>query len=286
MGSLKEIKSRVQSVKSTQKITSAMKMVSAAKLHKAEKAVNSFLPYMHRMNEILVNYLSAEEEIHSVYTKIRDVHRVGILVFASNSSLCGSYNSILIKRLKQSINTHRDVRKEDVIVFPVGRKVYQACIDMDIRVAGEFEELSNAPAFEQAQQLANTMMEMFVKQRLDRIKVIYFHFESKSVQKLTVDTFLPFELSYYQKGDIKADYLIEPSKEEVITTLIPQVLHLRIYAAALDAYASENAARTVAMQVATDNADDLLQELSVQYNKLRQQAITNELLDIIGGSFQ
>lgn len=286
MSSLKEIKSRVQSVKSTQKITSAMKMVSASKLHKAERAVASFLPYQQRMNEILVNYLSAEEEINSVYTKIRDVYRVGVLVFASNSSLCGSYNSVLIKRLQQSINTHRDVRKEDVVVFPVGKKVYQACVDMDIKVAGEFEELANEPTFEQAQLLAGKMMNMFVNHEIDRIKVIYFHFESKSVQKLAVDTFLPLELSYYHKGEIKADYLIEPSRDEVITTLIPLVLHLRIFAAALDAHASENAARTIAMQIATDNADDLLQELSVQYNKSRQQAITNELLDIIGGSFK
>ncbi len=284
--SLKEIKSRIQSVKSTQKITSAMKMVSAAKLHKAERAVNSFLPYQQRMNDILINYLSAEEEINSVYTKIRDVERVGIVVFASNSSLCGSYNSVLIKRLQQSISTHRDVRKEDIIVFPVGKKVYQACVDMEIKVAGEFEGLANEPTYEKAEELAEILMNMFVNREIDRIKVIYFHFESKSVQKLAVDTYLPFELSYYHKGDIKADYLIEPSKEELISTLIPMVLHLRIFAAALDAHASENAARTIAMQIATDNADDLLQELTVQYNKSRQQAITNELLDIIGGSFK
>jgi len=285
VSSLKETKTRIQSVKSTQKITSAMKMVSSSKLHKAERAVASFLPYQQRMNEILKNYLSTEEEIDSVYTKIRDVYRVGIVVFASNSSLCGSYNSTLIKRLQQSINTHRDVRKEDIIVFPVGKKVYQACIDMGINVAGEFEELSNTPTFEQTELLARSIMDMFVCQKIDRVKVIYFHYESKGVQKLTVDTFLPIELSYYQKGDIKADYLIEPSKDEIITTLIPQVLHFRIYAAALDANASEQAARTIAMQIATENADDLLQELSIQYNKSRQQAITNELLDIIGGSF-
>jgi len=263
-----------------------MKMVSAAKLHKAERAVNSFLPYQQRMNDILINYLSAEEEINSVYTKIRDVERVGIVVFASNSSLCGSYNSVLIKRLQQSISTHRDVRKEDIIVFPVGKKVYQACVDMEIKVAGEFEGLANEPTYEKAEELAEILMNMFVNREIDRIKVIYFHFESKSVQKLAVDTYLPFELSYYHKGDIKADYLIEPSKEELISTLIPMVLHLRIFAAALDALASENAARTIAMQIATDNADDLLQELTVQYNKSRQQAITNELLDIIGGSFK
>lgn len=273
-------------MKSTQKITSAMKMVSSSKLHKAERVVNSFLPYQQRLHEILKNYLSADTETHSVYTKIRDVYRVGIVVFTSNSSLCGSYNSTLIKRLQQSINTHRDVRKEDIIVFPIGKKAYEACKEMDIKVAGNFEELSNAPTFEQAKQLAATIMDMFVRNELDRVKVINFHYESKAVQKLSVDTFLPIELSYYHKGNIQSDYLIEPSKEEVITTLIPLALHLHIYAAALDAHASEHAARTIAMQIATDNADDLLQELTIDYNKSRQQAITNELLDIVGGTMR
>lgn len=273
-------------MKSTQKITSAMKMVSSSKLHKAERAVNSFLPYQQRLHEILRNLLSADTEVSSVYTKIRDVYRVGIVVFTSNSSLCGSYNSTLIKRLHQSINTHRDVRKEDIVIFPIGKKAYEACKEMDIKVAGNFDELANAPTFEQAKQLASTLMEMFVKHEIDRVKVIYFHYESKAVQKLTVDTFLPFELSYYHRGDIKSDYLIEPSKDELISTLLPLVLHLNIYAAAIDAHASEHAARTIAMQIATDNADDLLQDLTIQYNKSRQQAITNELLDIVGGTMR
>lgn len=273
-------------MKSTQKITSAMKMVSSSKLHKAERVVNSFLPYQQRLHEILRNYLSSDIETPSVYTKIRDVYRVGVVVFTSNSSLCGSYNSTLIKRLHQSINTHRDVRKEDILVFPVGKKAYEACKEMNINIAGNFDELANAPTYEQAKQLAVTIMDMFVKHELDRVKVIYFHYESKAVQKLSIDTFLPIELSYYHKGNIQSDYLIEPSKEEVITTLIPLALHLHIYAAALDAHASEHAARTIAMQIATDNADDLLQELTIEYNKSRQQAITNELLDIVGGTMR
>lgn len=286
MGSLKEIKTRIQSVTSTQKITSAMKMVSSAKLMKAERAVNGFLPYQKRMNEILQDYLSAEINEPSEFSIIRDVEKVAIVVFASNSSLCGSYNANLIKRMQQSIKTHRDVRKEDIIVFPVGKKVYQACQKLDIKVAGNYEHLAAAPTFEDARILAEELMKMFLDREIDRVKLIYFHYQSKSTQVLTADTFLPIELKYSNHHFVNTDYIIEPSVEEIRSTLIPMVLHLRIYAAALDASASEHAARTMAMQVATDNANDLLQELSLQYNKSRQQAITSELLDIMGGSFK
>jgi F-type H+-transporting ATPase subunit gamma len=285
MASLKEIKTRIQSVKSTQKITSAMKMVSSAKLRKAERAVNGFLPYKNGMNDILHNYLSSELDMSSVYTQIRDVKRVAVLVFASNSSLCGSYNANLIKRLYQSIATHRDVRKEDVVIFPVGKKVAQACKKAELNIYGEYEQIASVPHFDEVSDLTNTIMELFVKGEIDRVKMIYFHYESKGSQKLMAETFLPITLKSETKG-FNSDYLVEPSGQEVVSELIPMVLRLKVFAAALEASASEHAARTMAMQMATDNANDLLQELSLQYNKSRQQSITNELLDIIGASFK
>jgi F-type H+-transporting ATPase subunit gamma len=285
MASLKEIKTRIQSVKSTQKITSAMKMVSSAKLRKAERAVNSFLPYKNGMNDILHNYLSSELDMSSAYTQIRDVKRVAVLVFASNSSLCGSYNANLIKRLHQSIATHRDVRKEDVVVFPVGKKVAQACKKAELNIYSEYEQIASVPHFDEVSELTNTIMELFVKGEIDRVKMIYFHYESKGSQKLMAETFLPLALKSETKG-FSSDYIVEPSSEEVVSELIPMVLRLKVFAAALEASASEHAARTMAMQMATDNANDLLQELSLQYNKSRQQSITNELLDIIGASFK
>jgi len=286
MASLKEIKTRIQSVKSTQKITSAMKMVSSAKLRKAEKVVTGFLPYKNGMTEILQNYLQSEMETPSVYAKIRDVKKVAVLVFASNSSLCGSYNANIIKRLQQSITTHRDVRKEDVLIFPVGKKVAQACRKAGLNIFADYEHIANHPTFDEVSLLANTIMELFVKGEIDRVKMIYYHYESKGTQKLTAETFLPIDLSSSKSSGYQSDYIIEPSREEVITNLIPMVLRLRVYSAALEANASEHAARTMAMQMATDNAGDLLQELSLQYNKSRQQSITNELLDIIGASFK
>lgn len=286
MASLKEIKTRIQSVKSTQKITSAMKMVSSAKLRKAERAVTGFLPYKNGMTEILQNYLSSEIDTPSMYAQLRDVKKVAVLVFASNSSLCGSYNANIIKRLHQSIATHRDVRKEDVIVFPVGKKVAQACRKAELNIYAEYEHIANKPTFEETSELANTLMDLYLKGKIDRVKMIYYHYESKGSQKLTADTFLPVDLNRSKSTVYQSDYIIEPSREEVITNLIPMVLRLRVFSAALEASASEHAARTMAMQMATDNAGDLLQELSLQYNKSRQQSITNELLDIIGASFK
>lgn len=286
MASLKEIKTRIQSVKSTQKITSAMKMVSSAKLRKAERVVSGFLPYKNEMTSILHNYLSDEKDVASVYAQTRDVERVGVIVFASNSSLCGSYNATLVKRLHQSVITHRDVRKEDVLIFPVGKKAIQACKKAELNIYAEYEKLANMPTFEEASELADTVINLFLTHQIDRVKMIYFHYESKGHQTLMADTFLPFSLKDHQVAQANANYLVEPSREEVIDTLIPMVLRLQVYGAAVEASASEHAARTLAMQMATDNANDLLQELNLQYNKSRQQSITNELLDIIGGSFK
>jgi len=286
MASLKEIKTRMQSVKSTQKITSAMKMVSSAKLRKAERVVAGFLPYKNQMTSILQNYLADNRDVSSIYAQRRDVERVAVIVFASNSSLCGSYNATLIKRLQQSVTTHRDVRKEDVFVFPVGKKAIQACKKAELNIFAEYEQLANVPSFEEASALADTVMDLFAARKIDRVKMIYFHYASKGHQQLMADTFLPFKLETEEKFIANSNYIIEPSREEIIDKLIPMVLRLQVYGAAVEASASEHAARTMAMQMATDNANDLLQELNLQYNKSRQQSITNELLDIIGGSFK
>lgn len=286
MASLKEIKTRIQSVKSTQKITSAMKMVSSAKLRKAEKAVAGFLPYKNAMNDIMNNFLRNASGVKSPLTQIRDVHRVGILVFASNSSLCGSYNANVVKRLHQSIKTHRDVRKEDILVFPVGKKAVQACKKADLNIYAEYEHIANNPTFQDVCDLVDTIVGMFLKGEIDRVKMIYFHYESKGKQVIEADTFLPVTLTYPVKGTIVTDYQTEPDDSVLLAKLVPMVLRVKAHSAALEASASEHAARTIAMQLATDNANDLLQDLSLQYNKMRQQSITSELLDIIGGSFK
>jgi len=286
MSSLKELKSRIQSVKSTQKITSAMKMVSSVKLLKAEKAVYNFLTYRETLTDILRNYLSSQIVDRSPFREIRHVNHVGIVVFSSNSSLCGNYNSNIIKRLEQSITTHRDVRKEDILIFPIGKKVEDFCKEKNLAIAGEFQNVAAHPDIENTTQIADTLIQLFLQHKIDRIKVIYFHYVNKTTQIMKAETFLPIEINYRKKGEFRNDYLIEPSIEEIEQQLIPLALHYHIYTAALEAYASECAARTLSMQAATENAENLLQQLSLEYNKMRQESITNEILDLIGGSLQ
>ena len=285
MATLKEIKSRIQSVQSTQKITSAMKMVSSAKLRKAQKTIENFFPYEQRLNGLLNNFLSAEEGNVSVFADVREVKRVAIIAFSSNSSLCGSYNSNVIKHLQTAVENNRSLGKENILIFPVGKKIAKACHRMGFDALDNFEAMADKPTYSAVLELADKVMTLFNNKEIDKVELIYHHFKSKSSQVLTEETFLPIQLKPAERGAVALDYIVEPDRATIMSELIPKVLRLKIYTALLDSNASEHAARTIAMQMATDNATDLLQELSLQYNKSRQQAITNELLDIVGGSF-
>jgi len=285
MSSLKEIKSRIQSVKSTQKITSAMKMVSSAKLRKAQKTIENFFPYEQRLNGLLNNFLSAEEDNVSVFAENREIKRVAIIAISSNSSLCGSFNSNVIKKLNHAVENYKSLGKDNILIFPVGKKIAKACIKSGFEPEGDFEKMADKPTYAAALTLADEIMNLFKNKEVDKVELIYHHFKSKSTQVLTEETYLPIQLQPSTKGTVALDYIVEPDRATIMADLIPKVLRLKIYTALLDSNASEHAARTMAMQMATDNATDLLQELSLQYNKSRQQAITNELLDIVGGSF-
>ena len=285
MSSLKEIKSRIQSVKSTQKITSAMKMVSSAKLRKAQKTIENLFPYEQRLNGLLNNFLSAEEDNVSVYAETRELKRVAIIVISSNSSLCGSFNTNVSKRFNQTIDKYKALGVENILVFPVGKKIAKASKKTGFEPQSNFDSMADKPSYIAALTFADDIMRMFKNKDIDRVELIYHHFKSKSTQVITEETLLPIQLKPAEKGTVALDYIVEPDRDTIMAELIPKVLRLKIYTALLDSNASEHAARTMAMQTATDNASDLLQELSLQYNKSRQQAITNELLDIIGGSF-
>ena len=286
MASLKEIKSRIQSVKSTQKITSAMKMVSSAKLRKAQKTIENFFLYEQRLNGLLGNFLSAEADSTSIFSEVRDVKRVAIVVFSSNSSLCGGFNSNVAKRLSQTISTYQSLGREHILIFPVGKKVAKASKKLGYEPYADFESMADKPSYAAALSLADDIMQLFLNKDIDKVELIYHHFKSKSSQVLTSEVLLPIQLNKPAKGTIALDYLVEPDRQTILEELIPMVLRLKIYTALLDSNASEYAARTMAMQISTDNADDILQDLSLLYNKSRQQAITNELLDILGGSFK
>lgn len=285
MASLKEVKGRIATVNNTRKITSAMKMVASAKLHKAQAAISNMLPYEQRLHRLLTNFLNGEE-VSSCYTQIKEVKRIALVVFSSNSSLCGGFNANVIKHTNQWLYEHQALGKENMLIYPIGRKVADAMIKQGYKVQGDFQHMADKPSFAEASALAQELMDMYERGEIDRVEILYNHFKNTASQILTHEVYLPIPIQSSNElaSQEDIDYILEPSREELLTMLLPKVLRMKFYTILLDSNASEHAARTMAMQIATDNADDLLQELTLMYNKTRQQAITNELLDIVGGS--
>ena len=321
MPSLKEIKGRIASVKSTRKITSAMKMVASSKLHHAQVAIQNMLPYEEMLEHILKSFLAAEAEAQTIYDKPRPVKRVALVVFSSNSSLCGGFNANTIKLMTNVVDAYtKEIGRENVEIYPIGRKVYEKAQKMGLKVQGEFSALADKPNVAQCIEIAMELGKKFAESEIDKVELIYHHFKSAGSQVLTRKTFLPIDIESELKADHERDltsviatkesqeylkkrgerklesgdkedvkplndnFIVEPDMNTILSQLIPKLAHLSLYTALLDSNASEHAARMVAMQTATDNADELLRELNLQYNKSRQQAITSELLDIIGGS--
>jgi F-type H+-transporting ATPase subunit gamma len=288
MPSLKEIKGRIASVDSTRKITSAMKMVSSAKLRKAQSHVEQFLPYQKQLMDILGRYLSADiEDFSSPLAENREVRRVAIVAVSSNSSFCGAFNSNAIRLLWETIQKYHALKYE-IEVYPIGKKVEEAvkkCI-VSVEQKGSYISLMDKPNYEGARDIADVLVADFLSKKIDKVELIYNHFKSMGVQIPTDDPFLPIILSKNgtHTTTTATDYIVEPDRKTLLDTLLPKSLRAKIFAVLLDSAAAEQAARTVAMQIATDNANDLIDELRLQYNKQRQQAITSELLDILGGS--
>ncbi|WP_337567221.1 F0F1 ATP synthase subunit gamma [Prevotella sp.] len=318
MPSLKEIKGRIASVNSTRKITSAMKMVASSKLHHAQQMIENMLPYENMLERILRSFLASEADAHTVFSEVRPVKHVAFVVYSSNSSLCGGFNANVTKMLHAAVEEYSALGKENILVYPVGRKIAEQVQKMGLESGGDFTELADKPNVAQCIDIARELGEKFLKGEIDRIELIYHHFKSAGSQILQRKTFLPIdvneaigqdndrdlshktvtpEMQEYLRKNAKEEekkkieskplndnFIVEPDMDTVLKTLIPKLAHLMLYTALLDSNASEHAARMVAMQTATDNADELLRVLNLQYNKSRQQAITNELLDIVGGS--
>ena len=297
MASLKEVKNRINSVKSTRQITSAMKMVASAKLHKAQGQIENTYPYQQKLNEILTNFLGTDVTVESPYTETRPVARVAIAVFSSNSSLCGAFNSNVVKMLERTLEEYSSLGKENILLYPVGKKVEEAVKKLGYTPQGSYQAMADKPTYTEAYQLAEQLMALYAEKAVDRVVLIYHHFKSMGSQVLLKENYLPLDLEqmamqvamHPDKKDMAAynnDYIVEPSVGELIAELLPKVLCQKIFTVLEDSNASEHAARMLAMQAATDNANELIQDLTLQYNKTRQQAITNELLDIIGGSLR
>ena len=292
MASLKEVKGRINSINGTLKITSAMKMVSSSKLHKAQEAIENMLPYERRLHRMLTNFLSVGVTVESPFTVKRDVKKIAVVVFASNSSLCGGFNMNVIRHLNEMVEEYGNrIGCENILVYPIGRKIADAVKKIKgVVPMGDYQHLCGKPNYQEAADLAVDLINRFLDGEIQQVELLYNHFKSTSTQVLTRETYLPIDLSskeddeHSESSNKEADYIIEPSAERVMQELLPKVLRMKIYTALLDSNASEHAARMMAMQVATDNANDLIQELTLLYNKSRQQAITNELLDIVGGT--
>ena len=288
MASLKEVKTRIASVNSTRKITSAMKMVASSKLHRAQQAIESMRPYERQLTRIMSTFVgSMEGEVDTAYAAQRDVKRVVIVLFTSNSSLCGGYNANAVKAFVKKVEEYRSRNIEVCRVYAMGKKAAEAVGKLKNFDLVDKSALLDHPSYQEAVKVASELMDLYVKGDIDEVDLIYHHFKSAGTQILTTETFLPIDLhadSTEEGATNNLNFIVEPSMGDIVNQLIPKSLHLRLYTALLDSLASEHAARVIAMQVATDNADDLLRELTLTYNKTRQQAITNELLDIAGGS--
>lgn len=246
------------------------------------------LPYERRLHKILNDFTaSASQTVSTPYMLKRPLERVALLVFASNSSLCGGYNANVIRHMQEVIEEYiQKVGREKLDIYPIGRKVTEAVKKMGFVPMGDFQHMSGKPNYKDAAELADKLMERFRKGEIQQVELLYNHFKSTSTQILTRETYLPIDP--FRASDDEAtqpgEYIIEPSIEVVMKSLVPKVLCIKLYTVLLDAAAAEHAARTMAMQIASDNATDLIQELTLTYNKTRQQAITNELLDIVGGT--
>ena len=291
-----------------------MKMVASSKLHHAQQLIENMLPYENMLEHILKAFLASMPEARTPL----NVERKQLKRVASNSSLCGGFNANITKLLQQAVAHYREQGVTDIVVYPIGRKITEQATKMGLHIGGKFNHLAEKPDAHQCADIATELSEQYTAGELDKVELIYHHFKSAGSQILTRRTFLPIDLStelgrfhdrdlssnvvtakaqeYLKKKSSKEEkkkeeakplndnFLVEPDMETILTTLIPKELNLMVYTALLDSNASEHAARMVAMQTATDNADELLRDLNLQYNKSRQQAITNELLDIMGGS--
>lgn len=322
MPSLKEIKTRIASVNSTRKITSAMKMVASSKLHHAQVAIENMLPYENMLEHILKTFLISTPDSNTPFDVVRPVNRIALVVFSSNSSLCGGFNANIIKTAQGVIEDYyaKGLTKDDIIIYPIGRKIAEKMEKMGMRSAGTYLSLADKPNSEICREIAVEVQRLWMEGEVDKVELIYHHFKSAGSQILTRKTLLPIDLEaeltenkereltsivatkksqdYLKKHGQQSEekknlqdvrplndnFIVEPSLKKVLTSLIPRQLHLMVYTALLDSNASEHAARMVAMQTATDNADELLRNLKLQYNKSRQAAITSELLDIVGGT--
>ena len=285
MANLKEIRNRISSVSSTKQITSAMKMVSAAKLRKSQGAIVQLRPYAQLMNEVVCRLTDSNIE-DITYLKTKKIEKKVLLIsLTSNKGLCSTFNSSIIKLTKLRINKHLAEGKE-VYLQSFGKKGDSAFkYIQDINYLGSNDEIWDSLSFENISLLADNLLQEYVKGTYDRVEIIYNQFKNAAVQEPKTDSFLPFDLTTIKTTDkSNNNYIFEPNKTDILQSIIPLFLHTKMYRCFLDSFTSEHAARMTSMNKATDNAQELLSDLTLTYNKLRQASITNEIIEICSGA--
>lgn len=291
MGNLKEIRSRIISVKSTRQITSAMKMVSAAKLKKAQDAVINLRPYAKKLVGILQNiYQTIEGESESIYNRKTNIEKILIVAITSNKGLCGAFNANVIKQVTTLINEDfiKENNEGNVSIVSFGKKGSEFFHSKGYKVAFYNNEILDKLSYENALPFIEQVMALYERNQADKIMLVYNQFKNAGVQVLTAEQFLPIELDTDKEADEQImehfDYIFEPTKEYIVQELIPKSLKLKLYETMLESLAAEHGARMTAMHKATDNASEMIKELQLNYNKARQASITNEILEIVGGA--
>jgi len=283
MANLKELRSRITSVSSTMQITSAMKMVSAAKLKRAQDAITDLRPYAQKLEEILVNVSATLDSSENVYSrKPEQTKKVLLVAISSNRGLAGAFNANIFKRVMKEVRENKD---RDYDILAIGKKVFDLASRKDLSILDSKNDIWDNLTYDNVAEIAEELMQMFSEGKYDRIDLVYNQFKNAAVQKVMQEQFLPVSEAQVESEEQAAgDYIYEPNKVEILNDLIPKSLKTQLFKALLDSNASEHGARMTAMHQATDNANELKRDLSLEYNKARQASITNEILEIVGGA--
>lgn len=284
MANLKEIRNRIASVSSTKQITSAMKMVSAAKLRKSQSAIQKLRPYSQKMTEIMDRLGSAEGVYTPFARKAKEEKNILLIALTSNKGLCSTFNSSIIKLTASRIDFYKQ-KKANIFVQSFGKRGDAAFKKMNgITYMGSNDDIWENLNFHNVDTITEQIMKDFEDKKFDRVEIIYNIFKNAATQYPTIENFLPIELKQDNKKAENCDYIFQPNKEDIIKSIIPQSLHTQVFKCFLDSFASEHGARMSSMNKATDNAQELLKELTLTYNKLRQASITNEIIEICSGA--
>jgi F-type H+-transporting ATPase subunit gamma len=290
MANLKAIRIRLSSVKSTRQITSAMKMVAAAKLRKAQDAIVQLRPYANKLDEILVGLNTAlrDTETENLYAERKNRgEKTLLVVVTSNKGLCGAFNANVIRETKRLMaeKFDRQVRSGNLWFMPIGKRGYDVLKKMKVNILEDHNDIYSNLTFDRTKEIADRLMQLYLTREFDRIEIIYNQFRNAAVQRLTEEAFLPVSTAPADKKEtVLNDYIYEPDQVSIVSELIPKALRIQLHKALHDSYAAELGARMTAMHQATDNATDLIRELTLQYNKARQASITNQLLEVASGA--